>query len=298
MRFGLLGTGFFADHHHAATLAAHPDTELVGVWGRDPGRAIAVAARHGVRAYSDLDRLLEEVDAVAIAVAPDAQPALAIRAADAGCHLLLEKPLALSSAEAEAVVAAAERNRVASVVYLSFLWAGTPWLDSVAAPSTWRGGRGVIVTPLLTTDNPFAAAPWRRQVGPLWEAGPHALSYLVAALGPVTEVSAERGGGDVVELALRHESGRVSSVLVGFSVPNAVDHFEWTLWGEAGVLHPEQDDDGARRAVSALLDAARTGVPPRWDARFAAHLVATTDAAERFLARSPGTGGERVTVRG
>ena len=44
MRFGVLGTGFWAEKVHAAALASHPSAELVGVWGRDLAKAKAVAA--------------------------------------------------------------------------------------------------------------------------------------------------------------------------------------------------------------------------------------------------------------
>ena len=100
----MLGTGHWADTVHAAGLAAHPDVDLVAVWGRDPVKAEAVAERHGAAAEPDLDTVLDMVDAVAIAVPPDVQAELAYRAAQRGCHLLLEKPLALSVAGADRVV--------------------------------------------------------------------------------------------------------------------------------------------------------------------------------------------------
>ncbi|WP_461030207.1 Gfo/Idh/MocA family oxidoreductase, partial [Streptomyces sparsus] len=50
MRFGLLGTGHWAEHTHAAALATHPDAELAGVWGRRPEAAAALGDRYGVPA--------------------------------------------------------------------------------------------------------------------------------------------------------------------------------------------------------------------------------------------------------
>ena len=69
MRFGVLGTGFWAKEVHAATLAAHPSAELVGVWGRDLAKAKAVGAEFDVAGYDDVDALLAQVDAVALAAA-------------------------------------------------------------------------------------------------------------------------------------------------------------------------------------------------------------------------------------
>ena len=96
MRFGLLGTGYWAAETHAAALVAAPDATLVAVWGRDPAKAALLADRYGIRAYEDVDELLADVDAVAIALPPDVQAPLAARAARAGKHLFLDKPLALT----------------------------------------------------------------------------------------------------------------------------------------------------------------------------------------------------------
>src|SRR6266508_2383751 len=96
LRFGLLGTGYWARETHAAALAIQDGAELVGVWGRNPTKAAAVAERYGVRSFGDPDALFAAVDAVAFALPPDVQAELAVRAATAGRHLLLEKPLALA----------------------------------------------------------------------------------------------------------------------------------------------------------------------------------------------------------
>src|SRR4029453_15440563 len=87
---------YWATETHAAVLAASDDAELAGIWGRDPAKTRAAAARFAIKGHTDLARLLAEVDAVAIAVPPDVQAELAVRAATAGRHLLLDKPLALS----------------------------------------------------------------------------------------------------------------------------------------------------------------------------------------------------------
>ena len=117
LRFGLVGTGYWAQEAHATALAAHDDADLIGVWGRDPARTEAAAARFGIAGYSDLDRLLAEVDAVAMAVPPDVQAELAVRAAAAGRHLLLDKPLALSLDGADKVAEAVAAGGVASLVF-------------------------------------------------------------------------------------------------------------------------------------------------------------------------------------
>src|SRR5215831_1049562 len=104
MRFAVLGTGHWATQTHARAIADHPDAELVAVWGRDLAKARAAAAPYGAVAHDNVDDALSNVDAVAIALPPDVQAALAVRAAAADRHLLLDKPLALTVPAADEVV--------------------------------------------------------------------------------------------------------------------------------------------------------------------------------------------------
>src|SRR5439155_13758261 len=99
LRFGLVGTGYWARIAHAPALAATEGIELAAVWGRDPGAAAALAAEHGATSVDDIDALLAAVDGVAFAVPPDVQAPIAAAAARAGKHLMLEKPIAIAEAE-------------------------------------------------------------------------------------------------------------------------------------------------------------------------------------------------------
>src|SRR5689334_20279288 len=134
MRFGVVGTGYWAREIHAAGIAACPDAELVGVWGRDPAKAESVAGAYGARAYAELEAMIEAVDAVSFSVPPEVQAELAPRVALAGRHLLLEKPLAIGLAAADAVLAAVERAGVASMVFFTdrFFPQLESWLSSQA----------------------------------------------------------------------------------------------------------------------------------------------------------------------
>src|SRR4051812_27260397 len=94
MRIGLLGTGPWAGMAHAPALSEHAGVDFAGVWGRRPEAAKELADRYGTRSYDDVDALLADVDAVAVALPPAVQADLAVRAARAGRHLLLDEPLA------------------------------------------------------------------------------------------------------------------------------------------------------------------------------------------------------------
>ena len=135
------------------------------------------------------------------------QAPLAVRAAEAGKHLLLEKPIALNVADADRLVAAVQAAGVASVVFFTFRFqaATSTWLAQ-AARTTLAGGAGSWLGSLA--GSPFDSSPWRKEHGALWDLGPHALSLLVPALGPVVSVQAGAGLRDTVHLVLDARVGR------------------------------------------------------------------------------------------
>ncbi|MGW6916456.1 Gfo/Idh/MocA family protein [Kitasatospora sp. NPDC054939] len=292
MRIGLLGTGPWAERVHAPVLAGHPGVELAGVWGRRPEAAAALGAAHGAPGYADLDRLLADVDAVSIALPPTVQAELAVRAAEAGCHLLLDKPVALTVSDAHRVVEATAAHRVASVVFFTVRFGGEqqPWIEKQAAVGGWFTGRsdwlGSVFAP--GSGSPYAASPWRREKGALWDVGPHALSVLLPVLGDATRVTAVDGPRDTVHLVLRHEGGASSTLALSLTAPVEGGGTGMELRGEAGTVQlPERGEGPVRalqRAVDALLESARTGEAHPCDARFGLRVVEILAAAERSLA--------------
>jgi predicted dehydrogenase len=294
LRFGVVGTGYWAQEAHATALAASAGTDLVGIWGRDPAKTEAAAGRFGVPGHTDLDRLLAEVDAVAIAVPPDVQAELAVRAAAAGRHLLLDKPLALSLEAADRVAGAVADAGVASLVFftLRFLPEVAAWTAEAERAGDWHGGDGAWLGTALQPGSPFAGSPWRQDKGALWDLGPHLLALAVPALGPVERVTAGTGLGDTVHLVLGHEGGASSTLTLSQTVPAAAEGRDLRLYGPTGhsVLPPFALDHLAALAeaigqLTAMVDAGATGHP--CDVRLGRDTVAVLDAAERFLSAGP-----------
>ncbi|WP_448626959.1 Gfo/Idh/MocA family protein [Geodermatophilus sp. URMC 64] len=288
MRFGVLGTGFWAEQIHAASLAEHADAELVGVWGRDLAKAKAVGAQFDVPGYADVDALLADVDAVSFSVPPAVQVPLAIRAAEAGKHLLLEKPIALTLEDADRLVAAVRDNGVASVVFFTFRFQpGTATWLAQAARTKLMGGAGSWLGNLYEPGSPFADSPWRKEQGALWDIGPHALSLFIPALGPVTAVQAGAGLGDTVHLVLHHESGAACTVTLSHTVATMSSGMEFFVHGDAGriTLLPEERAAKAAHsvAVEELTAAAVTGGTHPCDVGFGREVVAVLAAAQRAL---------------
>lgn len=289
LRIGLVGTGPWASSTHAPALTAHPDVELGGVWGRRPDAATALAAAHATTAYADVDELFAASDAVAFAVPPDVQAPLAARAAAAGCHLLLDKPVATTVAAARDLAAAADAAQVASVVFFTLRFAGptSAWVSEQAATEGWFAGRADWYSSFYSADgsSPFSS-PWRARRGGLWDVGPHALSALIPVLGDVTAVTAAAGPADLVHLTLRHSGGASSTASLSLTTPPKASGVTVELRGEAGTaLMPSGGGalDAFRSAVDALVASARTGEPHACDVRFGLRVTEILAQAEEQL---------------
>jgi predicted dehydrogenase len=108
-RVGVIGAGALG-FHHARILREVAGAEMAGIYDASPERAAAVSAELGVRAFPTREALLAAVDAAVIAVPTTSHGDVALAALDAGVHLLIEKPIAASVEEADAIVAKAEAN--------------------------------------------------------------------------------------------------------------------------------------------------------------------------------------------
>lgn len=291
LRFGLLGTGRWARDAAAPGLAAAPGAELVAVWGRDPARTAALAGEHGARPYADVDALLADVDAVAIALPPDVQAPLAARAARAGRHLLLDKPLALDVAAADEVVEAVAAAGVASVVFFTnrFRPSVRELLAAAAATGGWYAGRATVLARVAGLHD--GVSPWREEHGGLWDVGPHALSLLVPVLGPVAGVvGATAGPHATTTVLLRHESGAVSTMALSLDSPEPVQTWEVVFAGASGWLmvpfEPEAVPAYALAATELAAAAATGRTDHPCDVRFAREVVAVlADAQARCAER-------------
>lgn len=103
---GVVGVGALG-RHHARHLAGLPEARLVGVYDIDAGRAAAVAEELGTRAFADLDALLAQSRAVSVAVPTPAHAEVGLRALSRGVPVLMEKPLAATLDQADALIRSA-----------------------------------------------------------------------------------------------------------------------------------------------------------------------------------------------
>jgi predicted dehydrogenase len=291
MRFGLVGTGYWARETHATALAAHPDAELTGVWGRSFASATDLADSFGAKAYEDVDEMFEDVDAVAFAVPPDVQAELAVRAAAHGCHLLMDKPVAFTTQEADRVVEAVDHAGVRSLVFFTSRYCPNQaqWLAEVQQEADWSSGYVCKYVSIFEPGSPYAQSPWRSERGALWDIGPHALSILVPALGPVTHVVADRGLGDTVTVVLHHESGAASTMSLSLTAPPGSRGSTWLLFGQDRQTSMPDPLTTSVEAMGECISALLTDQPGRWvhpcDAHFGRDVVGILQAADDFLQR-------------
>lgn len=109
LRAGVIGVGHLGQHH-ARLYASLPEAQLIGVTDQSVERAQTVADRHGVRIFRTADELLPHVDVVSVAVPTSGHYAVAKACLQAGKHVLIEKPIATTPAEAQELVQLAKQR--------------------------------------------------------------------------------------------------------------------------------------------------------------------------------------------
>ena len=115
LRIGVVGVGYLG-RHHARILSSLPGIDLVAVVDINAARAVEVAGANRTRPLGDFRELLGEVDAVTIAVPTELHREISIAFLSAGVPVLVEKPMARSVEEADAMIAAAVRTGVTLAV--------------------------------------------------------------------------------------------------------------------------------------------------------------------------------------
>lgn len=294
-RFGFIGTGIWVREVQAPAAAASNAVRLASIYGRNQAAAAEIAEENGATAEADLQRFLDGVDIVGIALPPQAQPEFAMAAIAAGKHVLLEKPVAIEVDAANAIADALDQRGLKSLVFFTSLinHRVKTWLADVHAVGGWVGGRvdafsGVLVDPA----NPFhSTAHWRSTTGALWDTVPHAVAMLTRIFGPVVEVYATAGLGDLKAATLTHRDGGLTTINLAMDMPASVPG-ETVIYGAAGkralpaaVLDWQANAQEAYGDALASLVASINGeATSHPDARFGAYVTSVLAAIEQSIA--------------
>jgi nucleoside-diphosphate-sugar epimerase/predicted dehydrogenase len=196
---GFLGAGYIL-HAHAKAVAAIPGLSLRAVCDLSPARARDGASRFGIaNACSSIDDLLAlGCDAVHVLVPPNAHAGAALRLIDAGVDVLLEKPMALSSRECEAILSARQARGVRVGVAHNYLFMNaherlrTAVREGVIGPIEsvtvdWHGDLP------QARHGPFDQWMLRSPENLMLELGAHVAAFALDLLGPVDDVAAIPG---------------------------------------------------------------------------------------------------------
>ncbi len=177
-RFALVGAGLFGEMH-AKVYSKHPGAELAAVCDLNESRAREVAQQYGAGRFCNDWRDIaadDSIDAVSIATPDFAHTEAAIGLAEAGKHLLVEKPLAMTVEECERIIAATKKKGVKLMVDFHNRW-NPPFH---AAHSFIQEGRlGQPRYAYLRLSNtmfvPKTMLAWASQSSVLWFLGSHAI---------------------------------------------------------------------------------------------------------------------------
>jgi predicted dehydrogenase len=323
LRVAVLGAGAWGIHH-VRVFSGQPGAELRWVCDRDSG-ALERARRinPGIRTTAELAEVLAdpEVDAVVVATPAPTHAELAERALRADKHVLVEKPLALSYAEALRVEAAARAHR--RVLLVGHLMVYHPVFQRLVS-LLGSGELGELYYLYSTRVN---LGRLRRDENALWSFGPHDFSMIDALIGhePVS-VSArgqsylQPGIEDVVFVNLRFASGQMAHVHLswldphkerrltvvcsnkmavfddvasdklrvydkGYERPPAFTGFDEYLTLRDGDVHlPTVEMEEPLRVLARhFIACVQDGAPPRTGADSALRVVRTLQAAQRSL---------------
>jgi predicted dehydrogenase len=125
LRIGVIGSSWWADMSHLPILKADARVELVAICGRNRDRAQEMASKYGIpNVFTNYHDMFASglLQAVVVAAPDDEHCAMTMMALDAGLHVLCEKPLALSAANAKAMYDKAEAKGLKHMTFFSWRW--------------------------------------------------------------------------------------------------------------------------------------------------------------------------------
>lgn len=226
--FAILGAGMIAEYHAAAVAAnAAAGARLTAVAHYDPARYAAITQQYGAPCMSEAEMLARpDVDVVCICTPSGQHAAQAIRAMQAGKHVLVEKPMATTLADADAMIAACQENSV--TLGVAFQSRTKPLFQEVArliqAGALGELTLGLVNLPYLRPPSYYAQAEWRGTWamdggGVLMNQGIHQIDLLAWYMGDPVETRAFAATlqrsievEDTLAAALRFPNGAMAAI--------------------------------------------------------------------------------------
>jgi UDP-N-acetyl-2-amino-2-deoxyglucuronate dehydrogenase len=200
-KFGVVGTGMIAQFHSKA-LAAMPDAEMVACFDRSVERANAFGAENNIAAYGNIDDFLahEDLDFVTVGTPSGAHLEPALAAANAGKHVIVEKPVEVTTEKIDELIAACDKNKVQLIGVLPRRFNQSTKIFKKAIEDG-RFGKIVLADAYVKwfrTQAYYDSAGWRGTWaldggGALMNQSIHTIDLLLHLMGPVKAVCAFAG---------------------------------------------------------------------------------------------------------
>ncbi|MEE8274634.1 MAG: Gfo/Idh/MocA family oxidoreductase [Alphaproteobacteria bacterium] len=283
---GVVGVGYFG-RFHAQKYAALEGSDLVAVVDVDPARARAAARAHGVLAAVDYRQILDEIDVVSVVTPAVTHYPIARAFLENGVHVLVEKPIAATLADASALVAlAAAKDVVLQVGHQEELFTRRHDLKALiespveivcrrTAPFTGRGTDCSVVMDLMIHDlefvQGFVSSPLSEVDGfgrPVHSGrADEAFVTLYYANGCMVRLTASRASDE------RHRTARITQADGVIEVDFLNHACRHSRSGPIAPCSPDSErsgtdgnglaaDDDLGQAIAAFLEAVRRGTPP------------------------------------
>ena len=283
-------------HFHARAFQACPESELVACLGRDMKKTEEFAAIYGIRAFTDLETMVREtgVQAVSICTPHPNHADIAVRCCELGLHIAIEKPLAASLEDCDAIIEAAKTNNVVGTTICQRRFYKPAQRVKKAIDD------GKLGKPILGTVNMlgwrdmayYRSDPWRgtwkgEGGGVLINQAPHQIDLLLWYMGEVEELYGmwdtlnhpELEVEDTAACVIRFKNGAIGNIVVSNS-QNPALFGNVRVHGSNGASVGVQTDGGAM-FIAGVSGIAEPPVNDIWTVEGEADQLEAYKAADR-----------------
>ena len=255
--FGIIGCGMISDFHSAA-IADIKNGRLVAVSSRKAENSQRLVDRYSIQAYSDYNEMLnrDDIEIVCVCTPSGAHMEPAVAAAEAGKHVIIEKPLEITLERCDAIIESCEKAnvRLCAIFNSRFSDASQLVKDTVSSGRLGQLTLGDAYVKWYRSQDYYDSGDWRGTMeldggGAMMNQSIHAIDFLQYVMGPVRSVQAftdtlahERiDVEDVAVAALRFKNGALGVVEGTTAVyPGSLKKFEFS--GTKGTIVLEEED--------------------------------------------------------
>jgi glucose-fructose oxidoreductase len=252
IRYAIVGLGHLAQVAILPAFKMARNSELVTIVSGDKEKREEMGQQYGLQhvySYEDYDKALSTVDAVYIVVPNHLHKEYSVRAAQGGIHVLCEKPMAVTEEECEAMIQAAEENKVKLMIaYRLHFEKGN--LEAIQIANSGKLGELRAFSSdfgqMVVEDNVRVTEPVEKGGGPVYDMGVYCINaarYLfrdepteILASTATSDDPKFQKAGEMASVVMRFPNERLASFTCSFG---SADVSRYTLIGTKGILTAE-----------------------------------------------------------